>query len=41
MIGAIFLYISAFIFKKNKLGRIEGLMLILLEAGYMTWLFMN
>ncbi len=41
MIGAILLFFSAFIFKKNKLGRIEGLMLLLLEAGYMTWLFMN
>ena len=41
MTGAIFLYISAFIFKKNILGRIEGLILLLLEAGYMTWLFMN
>jgi cation:H+ antiporter len=41
MIGAIFLYISAFIFKKNQIGRIEGLILILLESGYMTWLFMN
>ena len=39
--GAIFLFISAFIFKKNMLGRIEGLILLLLEAGYMTWLFMN
>ena len=39
--GAIFLFISAFIFKKDMLGRIEGLILLLLEAGYMTWLFMN
>ena len=39
--GAIFLFISAFIFKKNMLGRIEGVILLLLEAGYMTWLFMN
>ena len=39
--GAIFLFISAFIFKKNMLGRIEGVTLLLLEAGYMTWLFMN
>ena len=39
--GTIFLFISAFIFKKNMLGRIEGLILLLLEAGYMTWLFMN
>lgn len=41
IVGAIFLFISAFIFKKNMLGRIEGLILLLLEAGYMTWLFMN
>ena len=39
--GAIFLFISAFIFKKNMLGRIERVILLLLEAGYMTWLFMN
>lgn len=40
MIGAIFLMTSAFTFKSFKLDRFEAVILLLLEAGYMTYLFM-
>ena len=41
MIAAIFLFTSAYTFKSFKLDRFEAAILLLLEAGYMTWLFMN
>lgn len=41
MIAAIFMLTSAYTFKTNKLDRFEAVILLLLEAGYMTWLFMN
>lgn len=41
MISSIILYLSAYTFKKNKLDRFEAVILLLLEAGYMTWLIMN
>lgn len=41
MISAIFLILSVYTFKKNKLDKFEGAILLLMEAGYMTWLFMN
>ena len=41
MVAAIFIFTSAFTFKSYKLDRFEGVILLLLEAGYMTWLFMN
>lgn len=41
MIGAIFMFTSAYTFKSFKLDRFEAVILLLLEAGYMTWLFMN
>lgn len=41
MIGAIFMFTSAYTFKSFKLDRFEAAILLLLEAGYMTWLFMN
>lgn len=41
MIAAIFMFTSAFTFKSFKLDRFEAVILLLLEAGYMTWLFMN
>lgn len=40
LIGAIFLMTSAFTFKSFKLDRFEAVILLLLEAGYMTYLFM-
>lgn len=41
MISVIFLILSVYTFKKNKLDKFEGAILLLMEAGYMTWLFMN
>lgn len=40
-IGAIFLIISAYTFQKDTLDRFEGAILLLMEAGYMTWLFLS
>ena len=41
LVAAIFMFTSAYTFKKNQLDRSEGIILLLLEAGYMTWLFIN
>ena len=41
LVSAVFLLTSIYTFKRNKLDKIEGIILIALEAGYMTWLFMN
>jgi len=41
MIAAIFVFTSAYTFQTNKIDRFEGSILLLLEAGYMTWLFIN
>ena len=41
LVAAIFLLTSAYTFKSNKLDRFEAVILLLLEAGYMTWLFIN
>ena len=38
LIGSIFILASAYLFQKKKLDRIEGAILLLMEAGYMTWL---
>lgn len=40
-VSALFLLTSVYTFKRNKLDKAEGLLLLILEAGYMTWLFMN
>lgn len=40
-IAAIFLIISAYTFQKDTLDRFEGAILLLMEAGYMTWLFLS
>lgn len=40
LIGAIFLMTSAYTFKSYKLDRFEAVILLMLEAGYMTYLFM-
>ena len=39
--SAVFLLTSIYTFKRNKLDKIEGILLLTIEAGYMTWLFMN
>lgn len=40
MIAAIFMLTSAYTFRKKTLDRFEATILLLMEAGYMTWLFM-
>ncbi len=41
LISAIFILASAYAFKKNKLDRFEGVILLLMEAGYMWYLIEN
>lgn len=41
LVSALFLMMSVYTFKINKLDKVEGVLLLVLEAGYMTWLFMN
>ena len=41
MISAIFIYLSALLFRKNALDRVEGVLLLLMEAGYMWYLISN
>jgi Ca2+/Na+ antiporter len=35
---SVFILASAYLFKKKKLDRFEGIILLLLEAGYMWYL---
>lgn len=39
--GAIFILASAYLFKKKQLDRFEGIVLLLMEAGYMWYLIAN
>lgn len=39
--GAIFILASAYMFKKRQLDRFEGIILLLMEAGYMWYLIAN
>lgn len=39
--GAIFILASAYMFKKKQLDRFEGIVLLLMEAGYMWYLIAN
>ena len=41
MIGAILIYLSAYMFRKKTLDRVEGAIFILMEAGYMWYLISN
>ena len=41
LISAIFILASAYLFKKKKLDRFEGAILLLMEAGYMWYLIAN
>lgn len=41
MFSSFFILASAYLFKKHKLDRIEGLILLLLEVGYMWYLIDN
>lgn len=38
---SIFIFLSAYFFRKNKLDRTEGIILLLMEAGYMWYLIVN
>ena len=40
-ISAIFIFFSAFLFRKNELDRVEATILLLIEAGYMWYLIAN
>ena len=41
LICSIFLFMSAYMFTKKKLDRVEGVILLLMEAGYMWYLIAN
>ena len=41
LISALFILLSAYLFQKRKLDRIEGCILLLMEAGYMWYLIAN
>ena len=41
MISAVFILFSAYAFKKKALDRVEGIILLLMEAGYMWYLIAN
>ncbi len=41
LISALFIFVSAYTFKKGKLDWIEGTILLLMEAGYMWYLIAN
>lgn len=38
LLVAVFLHVSNYLFKKRMLDRVEGAILVLMFAGYMTWL---
>jgi len=38
LICSIFIWASAYLFKKKQLDRVEGIILLLMEAGYMWYL---
>ena len=41
LVSAIFIFACAYTFKQKKLDRIEGLILLLMEAGYMWYMIAN
>ena len=41
LVSAVFIFFSAYAFKKKQLDRIEGSILVLMEAGYMWYLISN
>lgn len=41
LISAIFIFLSSYLFKKKQLDRVEGFILILMEAIYMWYLIIN
>ena len=41
LIASIFIFLSVYLFKKKQLDRIEAVLLLLMEAGYMWYLIAN
>lgn len=41
MVGAIFIFLTAFMFRKKTVDRVEGVILLLIEAAYMWYLIAN
>ena len=41
LLCTVFILLSAFLFKKKELDRVEGALFILMEAGYMWFLIAN
>ena len=41
MVGAIFIFLSAYMFSKKTLDRVEGVIFLLIEAAYMWYLISN
>mgnify|MGYP003297205958 FL=1 len=41
MVAAIFIFLTAFMFRKKTVDRVEGAILLLIEAGYMWYLIAN
>ena len=41
LVGSVFLLLSAYLFRKNKIDRAEAVILLLIEAAYMWYLIAN
>ena len=41
MLSAILVFTSAYTGKKNMIDRLDGSIMLLCEAAYMTWLIIN
>ncbi len=41
LLAAVFILVCAFAFTSRKIDRLEAAILLLMEAGYMTWLFIS
>lgn len=41
LICSVFIFLSAYLFKKKELDRFEGILLLMMEAGYMWYLIAN
>jgi cation:H+ antiporter len=41
LLSSVFILASAYMFRKKQLDRLEGIILVLMEAGYMWYLIAN
>jgi cation:H+ antiporter len=41
LLSSVFIFLSAYLFKKKELDRFEGILLLMMEAGYMWYLIAN